>query len=339
VSVVDLRSDTVTLPTPEMYAAMASAELGDDVLGDDPTVRRLEELSAATLGHEDAMFVPSGTMGNQAAIATWMRPGETLLADEDAHVFYYEGGAPAVLARAMCRAVPCEGGVVPHSALASRALARSEHTPQTTLLAVENTHNRHGGAVTPPGAMEALGAEARRLGMKLHVDGARIFNAAAACGCKAVELARHADSVTFCLSKGLSAPAGSVLCGPREFIVEARHWRKRLGGGMRQAGLLAACGIVGLETMVERLAEDHALAARLASALAGLPGVEVLPAPTNIVIADLPCPAGEAQEALEQAGVRCLPMGPRRLRFVTHRHITADGVDRCAGAVAAFLRR
>lgn len=333
----DFRSDTVTLPTEEMYQAMASAPLGDDVLGDDPTVRRLEELAAGMLGHEAAMFVPSGTMGNQAAIAAWLQPGDMLLADEDSHVFYYEGGAPAVLARAMGRSVPSDRGVVDPASLEARALARSEHTPPTRLLVVENTHNRHGGSVTPPATMEALGAECRRLGLRLHVDGARLWNAAVASGCPPSDLARCADSVTVCLSKGLSAPVGSVLCGPAEFISEARHWRKRLGGGMRQAGLLAACGIVALETMVARLAEDHAVASRLAAQLAGLEGVEVMPAPTNIVIADLPRPASEAIDALANAGVRCLSMGPRRLRFVTHRHVALTDADRCAEALREFL--
>ncbi|MGE0001800.1 MAG: low specificity L-threonine aldolase [Fimbriimonadaceae bacterium] len=332
---VDLRSDTVTRPTPEMYKAIAEAELGDDVLGDDPTVHRLQDLAAEMTGKEAGLYLPSGSMSNQAAIATWMGDGQTLLADEDSHCLFYEGGAPATVARAMVRSVPSSSGIIDPLKISSRILAQSEHTPGTTLLVVENTHNRGGGSVTPVETMAAIRSEATRLGMSIHLDGARVFNAAAALRVPVSKITEHVDSVNFCLSKGLCAPVGSMLCGPADFIREARLWRKRLGGGMRQAGLLAACGIVALRQMTDRLVEDHARAKRLAEAVRGLPGVESNDPESNIVVLRVEATSAEWIEALGRHGVRCLPFGPNSVRLVTHHDVDDEGIDRACEALCA----
>ncbi|MEX2245006.1 MAG: GntG family PLP-dependent aldolase [Fimbriimonadaceae bacterium] len=332
--IADLRSDTVTKPTPEMYAAMASAELGDDVLGDEPTVRALEELAATKTGKEAGLFVPSGTMGNQVALATHTNPGESVLFEDDAHMVYYEAAAPAVISGVIVRSIKAVDGVVEPAEIERRLLKRDEHTPGTTLLCIENTHNRCGGAVTPVAHHREYRTVADRNGLRIHLDGARVFNASVALGVDVREITSHVDTVSFCLSKGLSAPVGSVLCGPADFIKEARFWRKRLGGGMRQAGILAACGIVALNTMVERLAEDHARAARLAEACAGVPGLRPLPTKTNIVIVQTEKPAREWHQRLEAKGVRCFPFGPDRLRFVTHKDVGDAEVEHAIGVIA-----
>ncbi|HVL39454.1 MAG TPA: threonine aldolase family protein, partial [Fimbriimonadaceae bacterium] len=293
--VVDLRSDTVTRPTPEMFEAMRSMPVGDDVLGDDPTVVQLERLAADQTGKEAALFVPSGTMGNQIALAVHCSRGDAILIEEEAHILYYEGGSPAVLAGVVSWTLPSDGGVMDPSAVESRILKRSEHTPATTLLCLENTHNRAGGTIIPIGCLAAYREVADRHGIRIHLDGARVFNAAVALNTPVHEITRYVDTVNFCLSKGLRAPVGSLLCGPKDFIEKARYWRKRLGGGMRQAGLLAACGIISLTQMVDRLAEDHARAKRLASALAELPGlrVESERVQTNMVLLYTDRPAAE----------------------------------------------
>lgn len=326
--IVDLRSDTVTKPTQEMLQAMAVAELGDNVLERDPTVQQLEELSAEMTGMEDALFVPSGTMGNQVAIATHTRPGDSILAEADSHVVWYEGGSPAVIAGVLVRSVPTKTGVMTVEEMRAHLFARSHHTPGTTLVCVENTHNRFGGAVVP---LESL-ASYRTLGLPIHMDGARVFNAAVALGVPVSEITKHVDTVTFCLSKGLSAPVGSVLCGPKAFIEEAAYWRKRLGGGLRQAGILAACGIVGLRSLVDRLAEDHDRARRLAAHCATLPGVRPLPCPTNILVMGTDMPAPEWQSRLEAKGVRTIPFDQHRLRAVLHREIDDASLARACEA-------
>lgn len=323
--IVDLRSDTVTRPTPEMYVAMQSAELGDDVLGDDPTVTRLEQTAAHRVGKEAAVFVPSGTMGNQIAIATHTKPGDSILVEEDAHVIYYEVGAPGVLAGVVPRGIRSQDGVMEPSEIERKILPDSIHHPPTTLLCLENTNNRSGGTVIPV----EMHAEYRRLateyGLKVHLDGARLFNAAVALGIEAREICQHVDSVCICLSKGLASPVGSVLCGTSEFIERARKWRKRLGGGMRQAGVLAACGLVSLESMVERLADDHAAAKALARDLQGLPGLTPSEPVTNILMVATEKPAIEWQNELENVGVRCIAMDRNRLRLVFHKDVTEEG--------------
>lgn len=334
VSVVDLRSDTVTLPTPEMREAMARAPLGDDVLGDDPTVRRLEEMAAARVGMEEAVFVPSGTMGNQIALATHCRPGDSALFEEDSHMVWYEVGAPGAIAGVTTLTLASEGGVMRPEDIERRLLKRSLHTPGTRLVGVENTHNRAGGAVTHPERLAAYRAIADRRRVVLHLDGARVFNAAVALRVDVRRLTSPFDSASFCLSKGLGAPVGSVLCGTAGFIEEARYWRKRLGGGMRQSGLLAACGIVALERMVDRLAEDHARARRLAEALAGVEGLLCDPdkVATNIVIVDTVAPGERWIALLESKGVRAIAFAEHRIRLVLHYGVDDPGLDRAIDA-------
>jgi threonine aldolase len=328
--VVDLRSDTVTRPTHEMFEAMQSAPLGDDVLGDDPTVMRLEELAAEMLGKEEALFVPSGTMGNQIAVAVHCRPGDAMLIEEEAHMLYYEGGSPALIGGVVSWTLPSKQGILDPATIEKRVLHRSHHTPGTTLLCLENTHNRAGGTVVPPEAMATYRQVADRYGMKIHLDGARVFNAAIALDINVKEIAQHVDTVNFCLSKGLRAPVGSLLCGPKQFIDEARYWRKRLGGGMRQSGLLAACGIVSLTKMVDRLADDHRRAKELASALARVPGfsVDMSSVQTNMVIVEVPGQAADIQERLKQASILALPVAANRLRLVLHADIDDEKLNR-----------
>lgn len=332
---VDLRSDTVTRPTPAMYEAMIAAPLGDDVLGDEPTVAKLEALAAEQMGKGAAMFVPSGTMGNQIAIACHTERGDAILADEDAHVLYYECGGPAVLSGVVSWTLPSVRGVMDPAVIEAHVVKRSLHTPGTALLCVENTHNRGGGTVVPLAAMRAYREIADRHGLKIHLDGARVYNAAAALGVPVREIARHVDSVNFCLSKGLGAPVGSVLCGPASFIEKARQWRKRLGGGMRQSGILAACGIVSLTQMVDRLPEDHRRARALASALDGIEGLSIdwETVQTNMVVVKTESPASTWIAALESQKVLALALGPNSIRLVTHRDIDDEKVER---AVAAF---
>jgi threonine aldolase len=337
---IDLRSDTVTRPTPEMYDAMRLAPLGDDVLGDDPTVAELERLAAESMGKEAAVFVPSGTMGNQIALACHCQPGDAILLDEEAHILYYEVGAPAAIAGVVSWTLPSRDGVIDPDDVDRRAMRATLHTPGTRLLCLENTHNRAGGAIIPLERMARYREVADRKGMRIHLDGARIFNAATALGVEAARIADYADSVTFCLSKGLRAPVGSVLCGSAEFIEEARIWRKRLGGGMRQAGILAACGIVSLTQMVGRLSEDHARARRLAEALARLEGLDVDPerVPTNIVMARTSEPAAEWQRRLADAGVWAIAMDDFRLRMVLHGDIDDPALERAISAFCAVAR-
>lgn len=334
---VDLRSDTVTRPTPEMFEAMRIAPLGDDVLGDDPTVHRLEELAAETVGMQAAVFVPSGSMGNQIALATHCRRGDSALFEEQAHMVYYEAGAPAVVAQVVARSVPSDNGLMRPSDVEARILKRSYHTPGTSVISVENTHNRAGGAVVPVTLMSAYRDIADRHDIKLHLDGARIFNAAVALQVGVQELTRHAHSVSFCLSKGLRSPVGSVLCGNAEFIEEARYWRKRLGGGMRQAGLLAACGIVSLTRYVDRLAEDHARAKTLGRALSEVAGLHVdfQTIQTNMVMVDTAEPAANWVTALRDLGILTMAFGERRLRLVLHADVDDEGLSR---AIDAFRR-
>jgi threonine aldolase len=331
---VDLRSDTVTRPTPAMYEAMQKAPLGDDVLGDEPTVMELETLAAKMTGKEASVFVPSGTMGNQIALASHCKPGDAILIEEEAHILYYEVGAPALIAGVVSWTLPSNRGVIDPHLLESRVLKANLHTPGTTLICLENTHNRAGGAIIPISAMREYRQIADRHGLRIHLDGARVFNASVALGVPVTEIAKHVDSVNFCLSKGLGSPIGSLLCGPAEFIERARIWRKRLGGGMRQAGILAACGIVSLTQMVDRLAEDHARAKQLAKAISGLPGINVdlETVETNMVLVQTERAATAWTEALEKAGVLCFPVASKRMRLVFHADVDDAKTDRAIGA-------
>jgi threonine aldolase len=334
--IVDLRSDTVTRPTPEMYDAMRSAALGDDVLGDDPTVHELEDLASRLTGKPAAVFVPSGTMGNQIALASHCSPGDAVLFEEEAHILYYECGSPALIAGVVGWTIPSDHGILDPGEVERRILKRSLHTPGTRLLCLENTHNRAGGTVIPLDLHQEYRRIADRHGLAIHLDGARVFNAAIALGVPVTEIARHVDSITFCLSKGLSSPVGSVLCGEADFIEAARQWRKRLGGGMRQAGILAACGLVSLRTMVDRLREDHRRAKVLADGLSRIAGLAVPnPPETNIVMVRTEVKAEEWTRALHERGVWCYDFDPHRLRMVLHKDIDDHDVARALEACAA----
>ncbi len=326
---VDLRSDTVTRPTPEMYAAMQTALLGDDVLQDDPTIQELERVAAEMSGKEAAMFVSSGTQSNQIAIAVHCERGSSIIAEEESHILYYEGGGPAVIAGVVSWTVPSQRGTMDPEAIEKRILTEDIHRPATSLICVENTHNRHGGAIVPTAALWAYREISDRNGVKLHLDGARAFNAAVALGVPIADITAPFDTVSLCLSKGLRSPVGSVLCGPADFMEKARKWRKRLGGGMRQAGILAACGLVSLRQMVDRLAEDHANAKLLATGLQGLNGLStnLAQVETNMVMVETVEPAADWQARLHAAGVWCFPVAKNRLRLVTHADVSAADIQ------------
>jgi threonine aldolase len=327
--IADLRSDTVTRPTPEMYEAMMKAPLGDDVLGDEPTVAELEHLAARILGKEAAVFVPSGTMGNQIALLSWTQPGDAIIVEQDAHILFYESGGPGAHSGVITWTLPSENGAMEPACVEERITSPSLHTPTTKLICVENTHNRKGGTIIPQDKMRAYRDIADRRGLRIHLDGARIFNAAVAQKLPAREIAQHADSVNFCLSKGLSCPVGSLVTGPEEFIQRARQHRKRMGGAMRQAGVLAVCGIYALNHLVDRLAEDHARAKKLAEALAQLPGIriEMDSVQTNMVLVNTDAPASDWQTRLKENGVWCFAVAPNRLRLVLHREVDDDKLD------------
>jgi threonine aldolase len=342
--VIDLRSDTVTLPSPAMRRAMFEAELGDDVYGEDPTVNLLEAISADCMGKEAALLVPSGTMANLVCLLAHCARGDEVIMGHIAHTFLFEAGSSAAVGGIHPRTVPNQpDGTLDLTDIESALRDPGNvHYPRSRLICLENTHNRCSGAVLTPEYMAQVRALADRHGLAIHLDGARIFNAAVALGVEPSVLARDADSVSFCLSKGLSAPVGSLVCGSERFIRQARRQRKMLGGGMRQAGVLAAAGILALETMVDRLEQDHANAKRLAQGLATLPGSVIDPArvQTNIVIFEL-APGAlsplDLVKALAARGVRLGAIGGRRLRAVTHYGITEEDIDRALFAVQEVL--
>jgi threonine aldolase len=340
--IVDLRSDTVTRPTAAMRKAMAEAEVGDDVYGEDPTVRRLEETAARLLGTEASLFVPSGTMGNQIAIRLLARPGEEAVVEERSHVFNYEMAAMADLSGVLARPLRSESGFPAAADVEAAVRPDIYYLPRTALIVWENTHNLAGGTVAPPEATGAMLAVAERRSIPTHLDGARLFNAAAAQGVAAARLTAGFTTVMVCLSKGLGAPVGSILGSDRARVAEARRIRKRLGGGMRQAGILAAAGLVALEENLGRLVEDHARARRLAERLAAISGlkVDVKRVETNILMVEVARQGWNAPrlaDALRAEGVLCLPMDPSRLRMVTHYDVDEAGIDRAAGAVERIL--
>jgi len=342
---IDLRSDTVTQPTARMRKAMAEAVVGDDVYGEDPTVKRLEELAAAMTGKPAALLVASGTMANLVCQMVHCGRGDEMILGDQSHIFYYEQGGSAAVGGIHPRTVPNRpDGTIDVQDIAAAVRADDVHFPRSRLLVLENTHNRCSGSPLDAAYMDQAAVVAARCKLKLHVDGARLFNAAVALGCPAADLVARADSVSFCLSKGLSAPVGSLVCGGREFVAEARRMRKVLGGGMRQAGVLAAAGIVALTEMVNRLAEDHANARRLAAGLAQIEALAVDPASvrTNIVffdIADRRFSGTQLAASLAQEGLGVLALGPQRLRAVTHRGIEADDIDRALEIIEeAFVR-
>jgi threonine aldolase len=344
--VIDLRSDTVTHPSPAMREAMYRAEVGDDVYGEDPTVNRLEALAAARLGKEAALFVASGTMGNAVAILTHCRRGDEIIMGDRSHTYLYEVGGPARLNGSPIRPVrTLADGTLDRAQLARSFLGDDVHEARTGLLCIEDTHNMVGGRVLPPATLRELAAPAHQRGIPVHMDGARVFNAAVALGVPVSDLAAEVDSVQFCLSKGLAAPVGSLVAGSRAFIAEARRMRKLLGGGMRQAGIIAAAGVVALEEMVDRLAEDHAHARQLAEGLANIPGITIAPATveTNILFFGMSGPDGQPAdvaplvEAAAHAGVLFSGGDDGRIRAVTHYGITADDIGRALAAVEQAL--
>lgn len=331
-TIIDLRSDTVTQPSDEMREAMRWAEVGDDVYGEDPSINRLETLAAEVLGKEAGLFVASGTMGNLIAVLTHTRPGDEVLLEADSHIYYYEVGGIAAIAGVLPRLFSSQEGIVRPEHIVNILRPPNIHFPASSLLCMENTHNRAGGVVMDVIQTREVCAFAKKHGLKTHLDGARIFNAAAAIGVPARSLADPYDSVMFCLSKGLGAPAGSMLVGSKDWIGRARRWRKMLGGGMRQAGVLAVCGIIALEKMVNRLQEDHRLARLLAEGLSKVHGLSVNleKVQTNIVKINL---SGiwkngpTLMQTLKNEGILVNATGETTIRMVTHKDVNEAQIE------------
>lgn len=334
---IDLRSDTVTRPCPAMREAMAAAQVGDDVLGDDPTVKLLEQRTAELLGKPAAVFVPSGSMANQIALRAHTEPGDEAVMEAGSHIYFYEGGAPAALSGVMCRLIDGARGLFTPEQLQAVLRPANEHFPRTKLLCLENTHNRGGGSVWPIEQIASVTHRAREAGLACHLDGARLWNAAVASGVAEARYAAHFDSVSVCFSKGLGAPVGSCLAGPETFIARARRFRKQFGGGMRQSGILAAGALYALDHNRAGLADDHANARLLAEGIARLPGfvVDLAAVETNMVYFRVPRAASEFVAALAVAGVAMMTTGPDTLRAVTHRDVSRTDIE----ATLAILRK
>lgn len=336
---IDLRSDTVTKPSDEMRRVMASAVVDDDVLGHDPTVEELEHRTAELLGKDGALFVPSGTMANQIAIKTHTVPGDEIVMEADCHIKRYEVGAPAAISGVMCQLIAGERGLFTGDDLRAAVRGGDVHFPRTSLVCIENTHNCGGGTVWPVEQLAEVASVAREAGLKLHLDGARLWNASAASGVSEAEYAKYFDSVAVCFSKGLGAPVGSVIAGGAAFIAAAKRFRKMFGGGMRQAGIIAAGAIYALDNNRARLAEDHANAKALAEGLAGIDGVEIDPATveTNLVYFKLTSfPADELLAGLTAAGVSLMGSGSS-LRAVTNLMVTRADIDKTLAATAKIM--
>ena len=338
---VDLRSDTVTQPTAGMRDAMHTAVVGDDVLGDDPTVRKLEQHLATILGKEAALFVASGTMANAVAIRAHTSPGDEIITETTSHIYQYEGGGYAALSGCSISLVPGENGILNPKDVAN-AIRKAEgslaHYPDGTLVCVENTSNRGGGTCYPQETLDEIARIAHENGCAAHIDGARLFNAVIATGVNPARMVRDYDSISICLSKGLGAPVGSVLVGSAEFIARAHRWRKMFGGGMRQAGVIAACGIYALEHHVERLADDHKRARRLAEAINSMDGftVNLDSVETNMVYIEGVLSAPQILEKLAAHGIDVLEVGPTAVRAVVHLHITDRDIDRTIEAFSTL---
>jgi threonine aldolase len=340
--IVDLRSDTVTLPTSEMRRAMYEAEVGDDVYGEDPTIRQLEQLGAQIAGKEAALFVASGTMGNQIATMIHAQRGDEIICESESHIYYYEVGGLAYLAGVQARPLIGVKGILTPESIRQAIRGIDIHQPKTALICLENTHNRAGGVCYSSHDMASIKELADCYNIPVHIDGARIFNAAVAQNVMVDELTQYAHSVTFCLSKGLCAPVGSLLTGSQEFIEKARRYRKMLGGGMRQAGILAAAGIVALKTMVDRLAEDHLHARILGAAIANLGlTIDLSTIQTNIVLFDvagLPMTTEDMVTKLNQYGVKVSQFGDNKLRMVTHHGITKADIEYTLDVLARIIK-
>ena len=337
---IDLRSDTVTKPTAAMREAMARAEVGDDVFGDDPTVKALESQTAELLGKEAALFVPSGTMANQLAIRSHTEPGDEILVEANAHIYYYEGGGPAALSGVMCRCINGQRGIFTGADVEAALRPADQHFPCTRLVCLENTHNRGGGKIWSIGQVQEVAAAARKHGLQLHLDGARLWNASVAAGIPERDYAAYFDTVSVCFSKGLGAPVGSALAGPKAFIERARRFRKMFGGGMRQAGIIAAGALFALANHRARLAEDHANAKALASGLAAVNGLEAAPAEveTNMVRFRVRAlPAQQLVDRLRAQGVLLLAVGPDTIRAVTSLMVSSDDIRAAVAVVSRAL--
>lgn len=328
---IDLRSDTVTKPTEEMRKAMYEAEVGDDVYGEDPTINKVEQLAAEILGKEEALFVTSGTQGNQIAVLTHCRPGNEVILEEEAHIFYYEGAAISAFAGVQTRTIKGENGAIDPTKVEKAIRGEDIHYPETGLICLENTHNRAGGAVVPAGNMKEIYDIGQKYNVPVHLDGARLFNAAVASNCDVREFTQYTSSVQICLSKGLGAPVGSIIAGDHDFIKKARKWRKRLGGGLRQAGVLAAPGIISLTKMVDRLQEDHENAKLLANGLKAISGLSIPnDVDTNIVVVDITntkYDVPEMLEALKQNSILAGGFGDKTLRLVTNYDVSREDID------------
>ena len=341
---IDLRSDTVTLPSPQMREAIYDARLGDDVFGEDPTVNQLEQMAADRVGKEAGLLVVSGTMGNLVSIMTHCGRGDEVILGDQSHTFYYEAGGISALGGIHPHTIPNQpDGTLRLEGIEAAVRPDNVHFPRTRLVCLENTHNRCGGATLTPDYTNKVGELAQRHSLAVHLDGARVFNAAVALNVEVKDLTGGVDSVSLCLSKGLSAPVGSVVCGTKAFIAGARRIRKVLGGGMRQAGIIAAAGIVALEQMVDRVQEDHDNAARLAQGIAGLEGlsIDLDGVQTNIVCFQVDGAALTAEAFLAKiaaAGVRMLCVGPGRIRAVTHYGITSDDIEQALPVMADVLQ-
>ena len=340
---IDLRSDTVTKPTPEMREAIANAEVGDDVFAEDPTMNELQNNTAELLGKEAALFVPSGTMSNQIAIKCNTQPGDEVICEINCHSFNYEGGGPALLSGVQIHPLLGVRGVITAEQVESAIRPPDHHYAQSRLIVLENTHNRAGGALFPLETIQEVHAVAEKHNLRMHLDGARLWNASVASGISEKEYARYFDSISVCLSKGLGAPVGSLVVGSAELIDQAHRYRKIFGGGMRQVGLLAAAGIYALDNHRARLAEDHTRARRLGEALAALPGVSVdlLALQTNIVIADFKDAKKPATEIVEKGrgeGILFLAFGPTKIRLVTHLDVNDDDIDTSIEFFNKFFR-
>ncbi len=330
--IIDLRSDTVTKPTSQMREAMARAEVGDDVYGEDPTINRLEALGAEITGKEAAVFVPTGTMGNQVSIMAWTNRGDEIILESSAHIYMYEVGGPAVLSQVQIRPVSGHHGAMDPREVRDAVRSANIHFPRTTLICMENTHNRSGGCVLPLDNMKEIFNLAKEQGISVHLDGARVFNAATSLGVDVKEVTRYTDSVQFCLSKGLCAPVGSLVAGPKSFVDRARKCRKLLGGGMRQAGVLAAAGIIALEKMVSRLSEDHANAKKLALGLAQIPGLDIdMSTVQSNMVAVGTKGTGMDEVAfsafMKERGVLFNASLPYKVRMVTHHDVSSEDID------------
>jgi threonine aldolase len=343
-SIIDLRSDTVTRPTPGMRAAMQAAEVGDDVFHEDPTVNRLEERVAAVLGKEGAVFVPSGTMSNQTCIKAHTQPGDELLCDVNCHIYNYEAGGPAVLSGVTCRTVDGDYGILDVTQLEDKVRPGNDHLVRTRLVCLENTHNRGGGHIYPLEKIRAIRQWTSAQGLLMHLDGARLWNAVVATGIHAHTWASFFDSVSVCFSKGLGAPVGSALAGPREFVTRARRIRKLLGGGMRQAGVIAVAALYALDHHIERLAEDHRNAQVISAAIADTPGLRLTPpkVETNLIWMSVDRQLGTAKDvaaALKEHGILVHVPGPQSLRACTHLDVSAAQAERAAETIRKVVRQ